>query len=49
LDDAELTYLADLILRGEEDVRSLSEGDYDAILELFEKRLPEKAKELKSL
>jgi hypothetical protein len=49
LDDGELTYLADLILRGEEDVRSLSEGDFDAVLELIEKRLPEKAKELKDL
>ena len=48
LDDGELSYLVDLILKGDEDVRSLSEGDYDAILELIEKRLPEKAKELKN-
>lgn len=48
LDDGELSYLVDLILKGDEDVRSLSEGDYDAILELVGKRLPEKAKELKN-
>jgi len=46
LSDEELNYLVDLILKGEEDVRSLSEGDYDAMLEVIEKRLPEKAKEL---
>lgn len=48
LNDEELNYLADLILKGEEDVRSLSEGDFDAMLEVIEKRLPEKAKELKN-
>ena len=47
LADDELVYLIDLIMRGEEDVRSLAEGDYDALLEMIEKRLPEKAKELK--
>ncbi len=47
LDDEELSYLIDLILREEEDVRSLSEGDFDAILEIIEKRLPERAQELK--
>ena len=49
LDDEELTYIVDLILRGEEDVRSLAEGDYDAFIEIIEKRMPEKAKELKNL
>ena len=48
LTDEELSYLIDLILRGDEDVRSLAEGDFDALLELMEKRLPEKAKELKN-
>ncbi len=47
LTDEELTYIIDLILRGEEDVRSLAEGDYDAFLEFIEKRLPEKAKILR--
>lgn len=46
LTDEELNYIIDLILRGEEDVRSLAEGDFDALLEVIEKRLPEKAKEL---
>ena len=49
LTDEELVYLIDLILQGEEDVRSLAEGDYDALVEMIEKRLPEKAKELKDL
>lgn len=49
LTDEELTYIIDLILRGEEDVRSLAEGDYDALLEIIEKRMPEKAKELKNI
>ena len=48
LTDDEVGYVADLILRGEEDVRSLAEGDYDALVEVIEKRLPERAKELKS-
>ncbi len=47
LTDEELVYLVDLILRGDEDVRSLAEGDYDALVEMIEKRVPEKAKELK--
>jgi len=47
LTDEELTYIIDLILRGEEDVRSLAEGDYEALLEIIEKRLPEKAKILR--
>jgi hypothetical protein len=46
LTDDELAYLVDLILKGEEDARSLTEGDFDAMLEVIEKRLPEKAKEL---
>ncbi len=49
LTDEELVYLIDLILQGEEDVRSLAEGDYDALVEIIEKRLPEKAKVLKDL
>ncbi len=48
LNDEELNYIADLIIRGEEDVRSLAEGDFDALVEVMEKRLPEKAKELKN-
>src|SRR4030066_883826 len=46
LTDDELTYVIDLIKKGDEDVRSLAEGDYDAFLEMIEKRMPEKAKEL---
>ncbi len=42
LNDEELNYLADLILKGDEDVRSLAEGDYDAMLEVIKRRLPEK-------
>jgi len=49
LTDDELIYVIDLIKKGDEDVRSLAEGDYDALLEMIEKRLPEKAKELKDL
>ncbi len=49
LTDEELVYLIDLILHGEEDVRSLAEGDYEALVEMIEKRLPEKAKELKDI
>jgi hypothetical protein len=48
LTDEELNYLVELILKGEEDVRSLAEGDFDAMLEAIEKRLPEKAKQLKN-
>ncbi|MDP2841836.1 MAG: hypothetical protein Q8O17_06165 [Candidatus Methanoperedens sp.] len=48
LTDKELNYLVELILKGDEDVRSLAEGDFDAMLEVMEKRLPEKAKELKN-
>jgi hypothetical protein len=48
LNDEELNYLADLIICGEEDVRSLAEGDFDALVEVIEKRLPEKSKELKN-
>ena len=48
LTDEELTYIIDLILRGEEDVRSLAEGDYEALLEVMEKRLPEKVKGLRN-
>ncbi len=46
LSDEELNYLVELILKGEEDVRSLAEGDFDAMLEVIKKRLPEMAKEL---
>lgn len=46
LTDEELNYLVELILKGDEDVRSLAEGDSDALIELIGKRLPEKAKEL---
>jgi hypothetical protein len=48
LTDDELGYIIDLILQGEEDTRSLAEGDYDALVEVMEKRLPDKAAELKS-
>jgi len=41
LNDDELNYLVDLILRGDEDVRSLAEGDVDALVELMGKRLGE--------
>jgi hypothetical protein len=44
LTDEELNYLVELILKGDEDVRSLAEGDFDAMLEVIEKMLPEKAK-----
>ncbi len=47
LTDDELEYLVELILRGDEDVRSLAEGDFDALVEVIEKRLPEKAKGLR--
>ncbi len=46
LTDDELNYLIDVILRGEEDVHSLAEGDFEALVEVIGKRLPEKAKEL---
>ncbi|MCZ7356753.1 MAG: hypothetical protein O8C66_12710 [Candidatus Methanoperedens sp.] len=46
LSDDELSYIVDLVLKGDEDVRSLAEGDFDAILEVIGKRLPEKAKQL---
>jgi len=48
LTDDELGYIADLIMQGEEDSHSLAEGDYDALVEVMEKRLPDKAAELKS-
>ena len=41
LNDDELNYLVDLILRGDEDVRSLAEGDFEALVELMGKRLGE--------
>jgi hypothetical protein len=47
LTDEELGYIADRILLGEEDSRSLAEGDFDALVELMEKRLPDKAAGLK--
>ena len=46
LTDEELNYLVDLILRGDEDVRSLAEGDFDALVEVIGKRLPGRVKEL---
>ena len=47
LTDDELEYLCDRILQGEEDVRSLSEGDFDEMLKVIEKRLSkERAEEL---
>ncbi len=49
LTDEELDYLVGLITRGEEDVRSLAEGDFDALVEVMEKRLPEKAKVLRNI
>ncbi|NJD76402.1 MAG: hypothetical protein FIB08_04805 [Candidatus Methanoperedens sp.] len=49
LTDEELDYLVGLITRGEEDTRSLAEGDFGAMVEVMEKRLPEKAKELRSI
>ncbi len=48
LTDDELRYLVELIMRGDEDVRSLAEGDFDALVGVFEKRIPEKAKGLKN-
>ena len=48
LTDDELNYLIELILKGDEDVHSLAEGDFDALVEMMEKRLPEKAIEFKS-
>ena len=48
LTDDELNYLIELILKGDEDVHSLAEGDFDALVEMMEKRLPEKAIELKN-
>jgi hypothetical protein len=47
LNDDELGYIADMILNGEEDSRSLAEGDYDALVEVMEKRLPDKVPKLK--
>ncbi|VVB96065.1 Uncharacterised protein [uncultured archaeon] len=49
LTDEELDYLVGLIMRGEEDVHSLAEGDFDALVEVMEKRLPEKAKVLRNI
>ncbi len=49
LTDEELDYLIGLIMRGEEDVRSLAEGDFDELVEVIEKRLPEKAKGLRNI
>ena len=46
LTDDELGYLVEMILRGEEDAHSLAEGDFEALVEVIRKRLPEKAKEL---
>lgn len=48
LTDDELGYIADRILNGEEDSHSLAEGDYDALVEVMEKRLQDKAAELKN-
>ena len=49
LNDEELTYIVDLIIRGEEEMKSLAEGDSDALLELIEKRFPEKAMQFRNL
>jgi len=49
LTDDELGYMIDLILKGEEDTRSLAEGDHDALVEVIEKRLPRRADELKNM
>ena len=49
LTDDELGYIADLILRGEEDWRSLAEGDFEALVEVIEKRLPEMAAKLREI
>jgi hypothetical protein len=47
LNDEELNYLIDLIVRGDEDVKSLAEGDFDALVELMKKRIgDEKSKKL---
>ncbi len=47
LNDDELEYICDRILQGEEDVRSLSEGDFDEMLKVIEKRFSkEKVQEL---
>ncbi len=43
LTNDELNYLVDMILRGDEDVRSLAEGDFEALVEVIKKRLPDKA------
>ena len=48
LTDNELGYIVDMIMQGEEDSHSLAEGDYEALVEVIEKRLPDKAVELKS-
>lgn len=45
LTDNELEYLCDRIIQGEEDVRSLSEGDFDEMLGVVEKRLSREKKE----
>jgi hypothetical protein len=47
LTDDELGYIADMLLKGEEDSISLAEGDYEALVEVMEKRLPDKAAKLK--
>ncbi len=44
LSDEELEYIADIIISGEEDVHALAEGDFEALLEVMERRLPNKAK-----
>jgi len=49
LTDDELGYITDLILKGEEDTRSLAEGDHEALVEVIEKRLPRRADELKNV
>ncbi len=46
LSDEELNYLVEMVLKGEEDIRSLAEGDADAFIEVVEKRLPGKSKQL---
>ncbi len=41
LTDDELSYIVDLILKGDEDVRSLAEGDFEALVDLMGNRLGE--------
>lgn len=44
LNDNELSYIVDLILKGDEDVRSLAEGDFEALVDLLGNRFGEEIK-----